>query len=109
VSLGSTCVFLPEKAGSAGEPGWLCLCRQGEAVRGLEEDLLQRPGQVSAPHNGCRRRQRMVFEFDSGQRVGQDPASGSGLAPRRGYGEAVEDERKSREHVTHTHQAGAEA
>jgi hypothetical protein len=28
------------KAGLAGEPGWLCRCRRGKAVRGFEEDLV---------------------------------------------------------------------
>ena len=34
------------------------------AVRGLEEDLLERAGQVAAPHQGRRGVQRMAFQAD---------------------------------------------
>src|SRR5260370_5260234 len=39
-------------------------CWRGQAVGGLEEQLLQRAGQVAAPYQGCRRGQRMILEAD---------------------------------------------
>ena len=36
--------------------------RQRNAVRGVEEDLLERAGQVAVPHHGRRRGQRMMVQ-----------------------------------------------
>src|SRR4029077_7330507 len=38
--------------------------RRGNAVRGIEENLLERAGQVAVPHHGCGRDQRMMRETD---------------------------------------------
>src|SRR5260370_16309132 len=65
------------------------------AVRGLEEDLLERAGQVTAPHQGRRRGQRMIFNTDpdhvvQARRPGQpdqpgpDPGDETGACQYRG-------------------------
>src|SRR6266487_3720603 len=59
-----------QETSSAGRGGrW-----RREAVRGLEEHLLQRAGQVAAPYQGRRRGQRMMLEADP------DHAAGIGRA-----------------------------
>jgi hypothetical protein len=71
---------LPRKANSCGQQAD-CRELRANTVRGLEQDLLQRPGQVAVPHQG-RRGQRMVVQ------VGPSPffAAASTLTPRCGPG-----------------------
>src|SRR6201986_5663582 len=69
--------------------------RRGNAVRGVEENLLQRAGQVAVPHHGRCRGQRMMVEtgqdhvltdHDPGQPDQPGPGSGddAGAGKQRG-------------------------
>jgi hypothetical protein len=53
-----------------GQPGISSRGRRCHAVRGLEEDLLERAGQVTAPDQGRRRGQRVIVDTDPDHVVG---------------------------------------